>query len=160
MLRILWCGFGLGVATLCILLATLFVPILPRVVTWHDPKGLLALFIVDGLFTGLVMYPTFAFAAYVRSKRSITSPYYWICAGGIVALFVNLCVAVIFGPYTDFMIINSSMPAGLIGGLVYSLFHDTSTFRLMMGDCKQALSKVVCALILKTPQTETRPALA
>ena len=141
MLRILWCGFGLGVATLVVVLVTLFVPILPPLVTWHDPKGLLALFLVGGLLTGLALYPTFAFAAYLRSLKSITSPYYWICVGGIAAIFVNLCLAIIFMPYTNFTVFNSSLPAGLIGGFVYSLFHDKQTFALLVDDCKRFSGK-------------------
>lgn len=75
MLRMLWCGLGLGFAVLAIVLVTLFVPVLPPLVIWHDLKGLLAVFLVGGLLTGLVMLPCFAFAAYVRSIKSITSPY-------------------------------------------------------------------------------------
>lgn len=142
MLRILWCGFGLGIATLSVVLVTLFVPGLPKLLYWHDPKGLLALFLVGGLLAGLIIYPTFAFAAYIRSLKSISSPYYWIGVGGLTALVVNLCLAVIFLPYTNFIILNSSISGGLAGGLVYSFFHSSDTLFLMVRDLRHVFEKL------------------
>ena len=140
MLRILWLGFGLGVAILAIVLVTLFVPILPKLVTWHDPKGFLALFIVGTLVVGLIALPTFCFAAYVRSVKLITSPYYWLGVGGVVALIANLLLAVIFIPYTEFIILNSSMIGGVVGGFIYSLFYNKQTVPLILQDLKALFS--------------------
>ncbi len=142
MLRFLWCGFGLGVATLTIVLVTLFVPILPKLVTWHDPKGLLAVFLVGGFLTGLIVLPTFSFAAYVRSVKSISSPYYWLGVGGLVAFIANLLLAIIFIPYTNFIILNSSLLGGVIGGFVYSLFYNKEIVPLMVQDLKIVLDRV------------------
>lgn len=136
MLRILWCGFGLGVTVLTVVLVTLFVPVLPKLVTWHDPKGLLALFLVGGFLVGLIVYPCFAFAAYIRSLKSITSPYYWIGVGGLVALIANVLLAVIFVPYTNFLILNSSIIGGLLGGFIYSLFHEKQMLFFIMRDVR------------------------
>lgn len=141
MLRILWCGFGLGVTVLTVVLVTLFVPVLPKLAPWYDPMGLLALFLVGGLLVGLIVYPTFAFAAYICSLKSITSPYYWIGVGGLVALIVNVLLAVIFVPYTDFIILNSSIMGGLVGGFVYSLFYSRDTFFLITRDIQWSAVK-------------------
>jgi len=143
MLRILWCGFGLGFTVLTVVLVTLFVPILPPLVIWHDPMGLLALFLVGGLLTGLVVYPTFAYAAYIRSLKSITSPYYWIGVGGLVALFVNLMLTVIFAPYTNFITLNSSIMGGFAGGFVYSLFHSKETLFMMVKDIERLFKRTI-----------------
>ena len=142
MLRMLWCGLGLGFATLAIVLVTLFVPILPPLVVWHDPKGLLAVFLVGGLLTGLMVFPSFLFASYVRSLRSITSPYYWVSVGGLTAFIANLFLAVIFIPYTNFIILNSSIVGGLVGGFVYSLFYSKETFPLILADLKILFSSM------------------
>lgn len=136
MLRTLWCGFGLGITVITVVLVTLFVPILPKLVTWHDPKGLLAFFLVGGLLVGLIVYPCFAFAAYVRSLKSITSPYYWIGVGGLVALVANVLLAVILVPYTNFLILNSSIIGGLLGGFVYSLFNEKQMLFFIMRDVR------------------------
>ncbi len=142
MLRILWCGFGIGFAVLTIVLVTLFVPILPPLVVWHDPKGLLALFLVGGLLVGLIIYPTFAFAACVRSHNLITSPYYWIGIGGLTTLISNLFLTIIFIPYTNFIILNSSIIGGLVGGFVYSLFDSKETLPLILADLKTLFSSM------------------
>ena len=142
MLRTLWCGFSLGVAILTIVLVTLFVPILPKLVTWHDPKGFLALFIVGSFVIGLIALPVFSFAAYVRSVKSITSPYYWLGVGGVVAFIANLLLAAIFIPYTQFIILNSSMIGGVVGGFVYSLFHSKETLPMMVRDLKIVLARI------------------
>lgn len=142
MLRMLWCGLGLGFAVLAIVLVTLFVPVLPPLVIWHDPKGLLAVFLVGGLLTGLVMLPCFAFAAYVRSIKSITSPYYWMAVGGVTAFIANLFLAIIFIPYTNFIILNSSIIGGIAGGFVYSLFDSKETIFLMVRDFKSYLARI------------------
>lgn len=142
MLRILWCGLGLGFATLAIVLVTLFVPILSPFVIWHDPKGLLAVFLVGGLLTGLVVLPSFAFAAYVRLIKSIRSPYYWMGVWGVTAFIANLFLAVIFSPYTDFIILNSSIIGGIAGGFVYSLFDSKETICLMVRDLKSGIARL------------------
>ncbi len=142
MLRILWCGLGVGFATLAIVLVTLFVPILPPLVVWHDPKGLLAVFLVGGLLTGLIVLPSFGFAAYVRSIKPITSPYYWIGVGGLTAFIANLFLAIIFIPYMNFIILNSSIVGGLVGGFVYSLFYSKETLPLILVDLKTLFSSM------------------
>ena len=142
MFRILWCGLGLGFAILAIVLVTLFVPILPPLVVWHDPKGLLAVFLVGGLLTGLIVLPSFGFASYVRSLRAITSPYYWIGVGGLTAFIANLFLAIIFIPYTNFIILNSSIMGGLVGGFVYSLFYSKETLPLILADLKILFSSM------------------
>lgn len=142
MLRISWCGLGLAFATLAIVLVTLFVPILPPLVVWHDPKGLLAVFLVGGLLTGLIVLPSFAFAAYVRSIKPITSPYYWIGVGGLAAFIANLFLAIIFIPYMNFIILNSSVVGGLVGGFVYSLFYSKETLPLILVDLKTLFSSI------------------
>jgi hypothetical protein len=142
MLRILWCGLGLGFATLAIVLVTLFVPILSPLVIWHDPKGLLAVFLVGGLLTGLVVFPTFAFAMYIRRISRITSPYYWIGVGGLTALIANVLLAIIFIPYTSFIILNSSITGGLAGGFVFSLFYAKETLPLMFEDIRTQFLKI------------------
>jgi hypothetical protein len=142
MLRILWCRLGLGFATLAIVLVTLFVPILSPLVIWHDPKGLLAVFLVGGLLTGLVVLPSFAFAAYVRSYKSITTPYYWMGVGGVTAFIANLFLGIIFIPYTNFIILNSSIIGGIAGGLVYSLFDSKETIFLMGRDFKFGIARI------------------
>lgn len=142
MLRILWCGLGLGFATLAIVLVTLFVPILPPLVVWHDPKGLLAVFLVGGLLTGLIVLPSFGFAAYVRCLLDITSPYYWIGVGGLTAFIANLFLAIIFMPYTNFIILNSSITGGLAGGFVYSLFYSKGTLALILRDLKALIFEI------------------
>ena len=152
MLRILWCGLGLGFATLAIVLVTLFVPILPLLVVWHDPKGLLAVFLVGGLLTGLIVFPSFGFAAYVRSLRGMTSPYYWIGVGGLTAFIANLFLGIIFIPYTNFIILNSSIMGGLVGGFVYSLFYSKETLPLILADLKTLFSNMKfwgCRLLQK-----------
>lgn len=147
MLRILWCGLGLGFATLTIVLVALFLPILPPLVVWHDPKGLLAVFLVGGLLTGFVVLTSFAFAAYVRSIKSITSPYYWMGVGGVAALVANLFLAVIFIPYTNFIILNSSIMGGIAGGFVYSLFDSKEAILLMVRDFKSVIDTIYAKFI-------------
>lgn len=156
MLRILWCGFGLGITVLTVVLVTLFVPILPKLITWHDPKGLLAIFLLGGLVAGLIVFPTFAFAAYMKSSKSIVSAYYWIGVGGLVALIANLMLAVIFVPYTNFIILNSSMLGGLAGGFVYSLFHSKDTIPLMAADLKTIYVRMIDCL----SRSYSKPSLA
>lgn len=142
MLRVLWCGLGLGFAILTIVMVTLFVPLLPPLVVWYDPKGLLAVFLVGGLVTGLMVFPSFVFASYIRSLRAITSPYYWIGVGGFTAFIANLFLAIIFIPYTNFIIFNSSITGGLAGGFVYSIFFSKETLPLISADLKALVSRL------------------
>ena len=142
MLRMLWCGLVLGFATLAIVLVALFLPILPPLVIWHDPKGLLAVFLVGGLLTGFVVFPSFVFASYVRSFRAITSPYYWMGVGGVTAFVANFFLAVIFIPYTNFIILNSSIIGGIAGGFVYSLFDSKEAILLMVRDFKSGIDTI------------------
>ena len=150
MSKLLWRGFGLGVAIIAIVLVTLFVPILPKLVVWHDIKGLLAFLIVGCFLTGLVVLPTFSFAAFVQLLYFTASPFYWVGVGGLVALVANFLLAIIFLPYTNFIILNSMVIGGMAGGFVYSFFHQKHALLCMIKDLKNAVGKITYCFKVKS----------
>ena len=115
--------FGYAAAVISAVMVTLFFPVVPELVKWHDPKGLLALLVLGLAITGVGALPGFVVAVYVQSVRKIQSPYYWIVAGIFAALIANFLFAIVFIPITEFLVINTSLIGGAAGGFVYSLFH-------------------------------------
>ncbi len=114
---------GFGFSILAALLVTLFIPLFPELITWHDPKGFLAIFIVGFAVTGMVGLPGFLIATLYQSRYPQFSIILWVGVGMVTALFANCLFAILISPMVEFMVFNSSLAGGAAGGFVYAVFH-------------------------------------